>query len=145
MKEVITKVEGGKLQGHVSEAIRSWLGKFGNGLIKITIEEYKPGRSNQQNRYYWKVLVGGIKQYMADAGSPVSAEAIHHYIKQELCPDLCEKQEEAVIFGKKYSYNNATTTNMSTEDFNQLCERVRGWAAEQGLQLPLPHEQIYDQ
>lgn len=142
-REIIAKVEGGKLGKFVSETVRGWLESYGEGVIRITLEPYTPGRSNSQNRYYWKVLVGGIKSHMSDTGAPVSRDAIHHYIKYKLCPDLCEVEEEHDIFGEKYVMRENTTTKITTENFNLLCERVRAWAAENGLQLPLPNEHAF--
>lgn len=144
MKEVIAKVSQGKLPRYVSEHIRTILSDKGEGTIKITIEDYKAGRTNQQNRYYWKVLVGGIKAHMAASGAPVSADAIHFYIKTKLCRDLCEWGDDCEVFGVSFFHKTYTTTNLSTEYFEQMCERIRAWAAENGLQLPLPNEYISD-
>lgn len=140
MQYFVAKVEGGKLPRFVSEAVRSLLEKKIEGLVKITIEDYKPGRSNSQNSYYWKVLVGGIKDHLSYIGEPASADAIHEYIKQRICPDLCEISDK--IDGQKIT--RYSTKGLTTEQHSQLAERVRAWAAERGLQLQLPSEQIND-
>lgn len=141
MRIFICKVENGRIPKYVSESIRRLLEKKREGLIKISIEDYVSSRTNPQNRYYWKVIVGGIKDHMKASGVCTSAEGIHEYIKNVLCPDICEVETVERIFDFDYQFKKKTTAKLTTEQFSELCERVRAWAAENGLQLPLPNEQ----
>ena len=143
MREFIAKVEGGKLPRFVSEAVRSLLEKKGEGIVKVTIEDYKPGRSNSQNSYYWKVLVGGLKKAQGELGNPVDAETMHEYIKRKICPDLCEYRKDIFLEdGEIDTITAYSTKHLTTEQHSQMAERVRMWAAKRGVQLLMPNEAL---
>ena len=141
MQQFIAKIEGGKLPRFVSEAVRSLFEKKGEGIIKITVEDYKPGRSNSQNAYYWAVLVGGIKGHLNSHGNSVTADHVHEFIKRKICPHLCEYRQEIILDGGEIETITAySTKHLTTEQHSQMAEEVRAWAAGQGLQLLMPNE-----
>lgn len=145
MREFIATLESGKLPRFVSEAVGECLKKLETGLVKITVERYTPGRSNQQNRYYWKVLVGRLTKHLNDMGNTVTKDHMHEYLKRNVCPDLCEFEKEIILAdGVIETIKGYSTKHLTTAQHSQMAERVRAWAAGQGIQLPLPNEGNYE-
>lgn len=145
MREFIAQLESGKLPRFVSEAVGDSLKKLESGLVKITVERYVPRRSNQQNKYAWKVLVGRLTDYLNDMGNEVTKELVHEYIKRNVVPDLCKYEKEIILAdGVIETVTGYSTKHLTTAQHSQMAERVRAWAAGQGIQLPLPNERDYE-
>lgn len=91
----------------------------------MTIEKDHPTRSNQENRYYWGLMLKTISQ---DSG---------------YTPEECHS-----IFGEMFlSYENngrkfvKSTTKLKTVEFEEYLEKVRRFAAtDLQIYLPLPNE-----
>lgn len=143
MRVFIAQLEKGALPRFVSVAVRNLFAELYEGKVKITVERYTPSRSNNQNSYYWKVLVNGVKKHLNRMGNELSEKDVHEYIKRRVCPDLCEYTKEVILpDGEIDEVTAYSTKHLTTDQFSQLGERVRQWAAANGLQLQLPHEQI---
>lgn len=138
MHSFVVKLQDGKIEEKKSQSIRNLLTRIGNAVLEITIDEYKEKRSNPQNRYYWKVLVGGIKQMLNDMGNEFTQDEVHEYIKRYICPDICEYTKE--VGGETIMLYS--TKHLTTEQHSQLAERVRGFAARQGVSLGMPGEEV---
>jgi len=81
------------------------------------IKEHKETRSQRQNKYYWKVVVGPLWNHIGEQ----SKRSTHEYIKLE--------------------FKVETTTDLKTNEFEDLMERIRIWAAEfHGFYIPEPNE-----
>jgi hypothetical protein len=102
------------------------------GDILIEVSENRGTRSNQQNKYYWSVVCGLISEHTG-----YTPEEVHNFYKELF---LTDKKE--VIIGKdKLVIEQATTTKLTTKEFEEYCENIRRHAStELSVSIPEPNE-----
>jgi len=138
MKQPIPKFEANvvdkklKLFDHEKKAIARWVATFKNGTkLEITIRKQKTKRTNDQNAYYWGVVIPILSDYFGHD----NPEDMHEDLKQEFNPIESKVKPGTKIGG--------TTTKLSTVEFfcdeTSYVERICRWAAmEHGLFIPPP-------
>ena len=121
-----------KLFDHEKQAISRWIATFKDGTkLDITIRKHKSKRSNEQNRYYFGVVL----PILADHFGHDNTEDMHEDMKLKFNPIESKIEPGKTIGG--------TTTKLSTVDFfsaeTSYVERICRWAAtEYGLYIPPP-------
>lgn len=115
------KIEKGKLKLNDQDSFRNWINSQKDRFIELVVRSPKRIRSQQQNKYYWSVIVEGLSNHLG-----YHQDEMHGILKYE--------------FAKKLDTN--TTTDMSTIEFSEFYIKwIRDWAqAEHDLYLPLPNE-----
>lgn len=110
--------------------------------IEIRIVKKKKTRSNNQNRYYWGVIIPIVKQGLIDAGYPrekiSNSEVVHDILKDMFC-----KKEELVNYdtGEILVLPPSTTSNSTTQMMDYF-DDIKRWCAENlGIYIPDPNEQ----
>ena len=103
----------------------------------FTLEKKRNKRSNEQNRYYWGVVVPLVKQGLTELGYLVSIESTHDFIKSEFnYKEIVNKDT-----GEVKRLPN-TTTQLSKTEFSDMIERIKQWSAEWcGIYIPDTGEQ----
>lgn len=101
--------------------------------VFVTIKEAKESRSDNQNRYYFGVV---LKLISDETGNDV--EDIHEYFKVKFLG--LEKKE---ILG--YEINVLmTTTKLNTKEFEEYLENIRRFASKElGIVIPEPNQVDY--
>lgn len=100
------------------------------GPQEITISKPKKGRSSNQNRYYWGVLI----ETLFELGWFFTPEEWHEFLKKTFNSKLYVINGQEVLVPQ-------STAKLSTADFEKYCERIRMWAsAEADIYIPLPNE-----
>lgn len=103
------------------------LAKWNGKEVRIDIKLHKPTRSNNQNEYYWKIVIGLISEQTG-----YTPDEVHEILKQEFIG-------KPLNVGEK-TYNIATTTNQTTVEFEQYLSKIRQWASiTLGVYIPLPN------
>ena len=121
-----------KMLDHEKAAISRWISTFKNGTkLDIVIRKHKSKRSNEQNRYYWGVVIPILAEYFGHD----NAEDMHEDLKLKFNPIGSKLYPEKTIGG--------TTTKLSTVDFfsadDSYVERICRWAAmEYSIYIPPP-------
>ena len=121
-----------KLFEHEKTAGQRWCATFKNGThVDITIRKHKSKRSNDQNAYYWGVVIPILADYFGHDNT----EDMHQDLKQAFNPVKSKIDPDKIIGG--------TTTKLSTVDFysaeNSYIERICRWASmEYGVFIPAP-------
>ena len=126
----------GKLKtlDHVKAAIRRWVSTFKDGTkLEIIIRKATNKRSNEQNKYYWGVVIPILADYFGHD----NPNDMHEDLKLEFNP-----VESKIKPGTKIG---GTTTKLSTVDFfsaeDSYIERICRWAAsEYGIKIPPPNK-----
>lgn len=104
------------------------LAKYNGKKVVVEIKLDKPKRSNDQNEYYWLIVVGLISEHIG-----YTPNEVHEILKQEFLG-------KELKLGKN-SYTIATTTKENTIEFEQYLSNIRQWASiELGIYIPLPRE-----
>ena len=91
-------------------------------------------RSNQQNKYYWAVIVKTLSE---ETG--YEPDEIHEIIKHKFLTKHVLMQSKS---GKTISASfNNSTSSLDTKEFEELMSKIRIWASSQlGIWLPEPNE-----
>ena len=121
-----------KLLDREKESIKRWCATFKDGThVVITIRKYKTKRTNEQNRYYWGVVVPILADYFGHD----NVEDMHEDLKLKFNPVESKIDKTKKIGG--------STTKLSTIDFysaeNSYVERICRWASmEFSIYIPPP-------
>ena len=103
--------------------------KFAQSLncneFTFTLEKKRNKRSNEQNKYYWGVVVPLVKLGLTELGNLVDTESTHDFIKSEFnYKEIVNKDTGEV---KKLPNS---TTQLTKSEFSEMIERVKQWSAE---------------
>ncbi len=122
------QVESGKLTLDKPERFAEYL-KSLSGMVEIAIGKWHPNRSNQQNKYYWGVVVDMVSEEMGEL-----PDAAHEILRENNLKMGIDHN------GKRYEYVRSTTS-LDTKEFEDYTERCRIWGStELGIVIPEPNE-----
>lgn len=128
-------IQEGKLHLDKAEQFKQFLHTFPTGKrVEVTVEKITRKRTNNQNRYYWSVVVGEIAKHTGH-----DPEQIHELLKQMFSPKwhLVTTPHMSVV----QSGIPTSTTRLDTLEFVEYTEKCRMWANEfLNLNIPLPGE-----
>lgn len=132
-------IDNSKLHLYNREGFKEILSCFEGKEIALTIGERKTERSNNQNRYYWGVVVPLVRQGLKEAGyGNVMKSEVHKLLKGMFIKDEIVNETTGEILSFVGS-----TAELSTTAFNEFMEGIAQWAAEQlSLVIPEPNEQM---
>lgn len=102
----------------VGECITNFLSKQKDGLYEVTIKQFRQKRSDNQNRFYWKLL-----EYLAPALGYESKDSCHAMLMQE-----CELGHYVQFRGKQY-FERKSSAELDRETFGKLIEKCYEVAA----------------
>jgi hypothetical protein len=139
----ISHVENGKLTRNrqpISKAIQSFEGKD----VEITISKVKRKRSNNQNAYWWGVVVPIYHKLFTDAGHVCDHNGAHYL----LCDLIRENHPDTVLFDEvlindTYVKRTKGTSELTKSEFMSLIAEAQQLASEWfGAYIPDPNEQL---
>lgn len=108
-------VEHGRLKLDLREKFKVLIESLEGKKIEIVLKERSAARSNDANRYYWKVVVAMIGDHLG-----YEAHEAHDVLKKH--------------------FNVTSTSKMSTKEFQDYITRVVRWGAtELSLNIPEPN------
>ena len=117
-----------------SNRLNDYLRQLNGQEVELTVSKKGRRRSNQQNRWYWGIV---IKLISDETGQ--SPETIHEFLKQE-----CGGREE-MKFLKKGDKEpiiikvQVSTKKLLTTQFSEYTKRIQQWATEfLGMNIPDP-------
>lgn len=124
------------------EIAQSFAGKTVEVIIRLT----RRLRSNEQNRYYWGVVVRMVLQALYDLGNhelkpgqPDSANVVHEFLKQKFLPPVLAHD----AFGQELRLPGSTK-NQSTVEMMSYISEIQTWAAEYlNIVIPDPEEEEF--
>lgn len=127
------KVNKGKFQFYNAELFKRDLAQYEGQDINLTIKPFKKSRSDNQNRYYWGVVIKLISEELG-----YFAEEMHEILKQKF---LDQKEFK---FGKDQFIVTKSTSELSTKEFEDYLENIRQFAhMTLNIFIPLPNEVDY--
>jgi hypothetical protein len=135
---IISEVNNGNLKRNrveITNAFKSFEGK----TIKLTIEKVENKRSNNQNAYYWGVIIPIIKNCIKEHWGEIwSAEIAHEFCKMQF--NFIEKINEET--GEIIRIPKSTTENTTTTQ-EELHIEIRNFVLEWfNTVIPLPNENL---
>jgi hypothetical protein len=134
-------VTDGRIPIEVSKAVSAALRRVENGKrVVISLRKHVNRRSDKQNRAYWGIIVPRVLEMFTDAGNDTTKEEIHEYLKEHVGGPMFAR----VLIdpdGKRRPVVRSSTT-LTTVEWEDFMEKIRAWAAERGLILPMPNEDV---
>jgi len=135
--ETITTIKNGSFKrnmNRIQEAMHSFEGKTLTLSLKVSRKE----RSNNQNAYYWAVIVVIWTKLIQDEwGEFYSAMDTHDFLKYN-----CNYEEKVVHDTGEILRMSKSTKENTTVDQEEFHERARRLAMEMfNTEIPLPKEQ----
>lgn len=136
--EIKSKVIGGKLKRNlplITQAIKSFEGKE----ITLVIKRATKQRSNNQNAYYWGVIIPVSQQAVLDQWGEVwNKDKTHEFFKSKFCIDEKVNKETGELVNIPKSTTELTTTEM--EEYHiQIRQFINEWF---NCEIPLPNENL---
>ena len=124
------KIEKCKLIHDNPDRFELWLGGLEGQEVVVSVEKRKKSRSQNQNNYYWGVVI----ELLVDAMG-LMPEEVHEVLKSKfLIKGLTDKN------GKNYEVSKSTA-DLTTSEFEDYLTKCRMWASQQlSVVVPLPHE-----
>ncbi len=112
---------------------------FEGRQVTLILQERKTNRSNNQNRYYWGVVIPLVQAGLKDAGyQRVTKDATHRLLKKMFLIDEIVNP----MTGEILSFEGSTA-DLSTKKFNGYVDEIAQWSAETlQLVIPDPNEQM---
>ena len=139
----ISHVKNGKLTRNrqpIAKAIQSFEGKD----IEITISKVKRKRSNDQNAYWWGVVVPIYHKLFTDAGHVCDHNGAHYL----LCDLIRENYPDTGLFDEvlindTYVKRTQGTSELTKSEFMSLIAKAQQLASEWfGAYIPDPNQQM---
>ena len=96
--------------------------------VVVSIEPYRKKRSNDQNEYLWGVVYDLIHE-----SSGHTPQEIHEIMKHKFLMTYTDIGDYA-----------RSTTKLSTVEFMDYVEKIRVWANDYNIYIPLPNEVDYE-
>ena len=137
--EITTSIVNGLFKRNrnlVLNAIKS----FNDKDVVITFSKPKKSRSNNQNNFYWGVVLPLIQKGLLDAtGELRSNDNIHYNI---LLPLFAPTNEIINIDTGECIVERLTSSDLTTTQFCEYILEIQKWAAEfLGIDIPSPNEE----
>lgn len=101
---------------------------------KYQIEKKKTKRSNDQNKYWWGVVVKLIADWLRSYGNDVTDNDVHEFLKMKYLG-----KREVTINGKPFERYRGTS-ELTTIEFADMIAKVQRDFAEKGLIIPDPNQ-----
>lgn len=133
--------EQGKL--HLNrEKFANDLKQFAGKEVTITVAKKVKHRSDNQNAYLWAVVYPCVLQGLIDVGYDLDrndTESVHDWCKKEFLESRKIGKKDVTNAWGEFISMPASTTRLSTEEFNQYIERIGQFAAEYlSVAIPAP-------
>lgn len=91
------------------------------------------GRSSQQNKSYWKLIIEPFAEYLA-----LDRDKVHEMLKFKFLKEVryASKRDGTM---EEYIITRSSTS-LTTKEFEEFCSQIRIWASSLGLYLYEPNE-----
>jgi hypothetical protein len=129
----------GKFTNEATRALIASRLKDADGkIVTMQIEEFKPKRSSNQNRFWFGVVIPLVRSWFLEHGYNFDAEEVHDYIVRRVW-----KHTEVVNLDDEPYERRLSSTKLEKPEWEKMVDLTRVWGAERGLQIPFPKEYGY--
>jgi len=97
-------------------------------FIYDLVTKVKVNRTNLQNKYLWGCVYDLISEHTG-----YTPEEVHEWCKLEF-------NSKIINIGKDEIKIGLSTASLKTDGFSRYVEKIRQWAAKQGVNIPDPEE-----
>lgn len=106
------------------------------GKHRVEVAQYRPRRSDRQNRFYWPCFVQPFADFLKDQGEAVSELDAHEILKSRYLRKAISDPKTGEVMEWTRS-----TTELSTGEFNEYLDKCAAWLADMfGFIMPNPSD-----
>ena len=137
--QIRTNVLKGKFKRNINQILDAVASFEGKDCI-FSIEKVKKTRSNDQNAYYWGVVLPIVQSGLKEAtGEFRTTENIHYNILLKM---FAPEKEIVNIETGECINEKISSSEMSTSQFMDYISEIQKWSAEfLGVYIPNPNEE----
>lgn len=136
--QITSNVINGNLKrnrSQILETIKSFEGRD----VLITFEKPKKKRSNNQNSYYWGIVIVLIKSALKDTGNNLNTNDVHDLLRLKFLKETISIKEETGEIIERVK----STTELTTSQFMEYIAEIQQFAAEYfDVIIPDPNTEI---
>lgn len=112
--------------------------QFDGHNVIIKVERYRATRSEQQNRYYFGVVCGLIRERLRELGHDLSIQDTHDFLKGRF-----NAKELIDVNGGEVIQVGNSTSKLNKSEFMEYLEKIKQFSATTlDLYIPDPNEQL---
>jgi len=124
--------EVGKLHLNAPDSFHEYVrSRFCGKLVNVTVSLPRKGRSDNQNRYYWGVVL----KTLCDETGEGDVDDMH----AAMAARFLRQDRELSVLGESVRAVRSTTS-LSTVEMEEYLEKIRVLAAEYGIVIPEPNQ-----
>ena len=128
--------EEGKVSVYNMPALNDWRQKNAGRDIVLCFKIKRRKRSNEQNAYYWGVVIPLMTEAINQLGHDLDEEETHEFLKSRF------NTKQVEVFDGHYIDIPQSTRKLDTKDFMDFIDRIQKFAATMlNLYIPSPNEQ----
>lgn len=137
--EIITSIENNIFKRNRNLVLNA-INYFNGKNVVISFSKVKKSRSNNQNRFYWGVVIPLIQNGLLEAtGDLRSADDIHYKI---LLPMFAPINEIVNKDTGEIIIERLTSSDLTTTQFMEYIMEIQKWASEfLNIDIPNPNEE----
>ncbi|OQB05447.1 MAG: hypothetical protein BWY21_01994 [Parcubacteria group bacterium ADurb.Bin216] len=125
------QIKNGKLVFNRAKDFADYCKTLVGKELMLTLTDKKAKRSDNQNAYYWSVIVKDLSEELG-----YETDEIHLLLKEMFIP-----KKYMTVKGLEFAVI-PSTTKLSTKEFKEYIEKIQRWASGQGIYLPDPNEYL---
>ena len=130
-------ITNGKLPDAVSKQIAGVLRSLEGKRVTIEIKVQKRRRSLNQNAFYHGCIIPPILAMMREMGNNLDPDDVHSFLKQE----VGKLNQVVVLPDGEVKTVTGSSAKLTTMEFEVYLTKIRAWASEWGIMLPMPNEE----
>ena len=112
--------------------------QFEGHQVIIKVERYKATRSAQQNRYYFGVVCGLIRERLKELGHDLTIQETHEFLRGRF-----NSKELIDLNGGEIIQVGNSTSKLNKSEFMEYLEKIKQFSATTlELYIPDPNEQL---
>lgn len=129
-------VHQGKLPAQFRADVARVLRQFEGKVITLSISEAKKKRTGQQNRFYFGVVLPIAVQLFHELAGETHPDFVHLYLKGKVGGMI----QSVRLPDGTWNQMVTSSTDLSTQQWEDWLEKIRAWAGEYGCVIPFPNE-----
>lgn len=127
---------GGLPEASAWRPMLAMLRQFEGQWVSITVRVRRKRRSLKQNRFYFGVILPLAAEFMRDLGNDMDDEEAHNWLKEHVGKLVKNVESPSGVRTRTIR----SSRDLTTAEWEDYMQRIRAWAAEFDLMLPLPNE-----
>ena len=120
-KTFLANIEDGEMTIEEPEALKKFVAKK-SGRVFVTVQHMKKPRSNNQNKYYWGVVITLISEHTGE-----DPQDVHAFLGGKFLSQVIEISTKGQVTDSVSI--TTSTTELSTTEFESYMKKSRSWAS----------------